>query len=125
TEIEQLLLADVPFQIGTGIHAGRGMALEVDQVAAVLVTGRMEEVIEADLVQRGRRGVAGDVAADAAVLAVGTHHHGHGVPAQNGADAPLDGRIPRRAGLVVHRNGVDVGSIGCEGYFRTGAPGPL
>ena len=42
-------------------------------------------------------------------VAVGTHDHGHGVPADVVADTDLDVRITRILGLFLRRDGVDVG----------------
>ena len=50
------------------VDAGGGMALEEDEVAAVLVGRRVPEMIEADVVERRRRREARDVAADVGVL---------------------------------------------------------
>ncbi len=36
-EIEQLLLGEPPLEEGAGVDAGRGMALDVDEVAAVVL----------------------------------------------------------------------------------------
>jgi hypothetical protein len=65
-------------------------------VAAALVPGAPEEVVEAHLEEGGAGGKGGDVAADARMLAVGAHHHGHGVPADDALDAALD--LPGKRG---------------------------
>ena len=49
-----------------------------------------EEVVEADFVERRRRGVGRDVPADAVRVAVGAHDHRHRVPADEALDAALD-----------------------------------
>jgi hypothetical protein len=53
------------------------MTLKVNLIAAVVVAGPVEEVVEADLVERGGGGISRDVAADAALFAVGPNDHGH------------------------------------------------
>jgi len=54
---------------------------------------------------------------DAAFLAVGSHHHGHGVPADQALDAPFDLAAAGEGKLLFSRDGVDVGRIGREGQF--------
>ena len=53
------------FDEGPGIDARGGVALEEDLVARGAVGLAPEEVVEPDLVQRGRGGEGGQVAADA------------------------------------------------------------
>src|SRR5699024_8062661 len=64
-EAVEVLLAQAALEERAGVHAGGGVALEEDLVAAALVVLAAPEVVEADLVERGRGGVGGDVAADA------------------------------------------------------------
>ena len=66
------------------------MALEVDVVAGRAVVLAAEEVVEADLVERGRAGERRQVAADAVGVLVGLDDHHRRVPADEGADAALD-----------------------------------
>src|SRR5690606_33651168 len=61
TEVEELFLRQPAFEEGARIDAGRGVALEVDQIAAVPFMRRMPEMVEADAEQRAHRGEAGDV----------------------------------------------------------------
>jgi hypothetical protein len=60
---EELLLREAPFEEGAGVDAGRGMALHVDEVAAVLGVVPAPEMHEAGVVESGRRLEARDVAA--------------------------------------------------------------
>ena len=76
---------------------GRGVPLEIDDVAAAVLALAAEEMIEPDLVQRGRRRIGGDVAADAVRRAVGAHHHRHRVPADEALDPALDFLAARAA----------------------------
>src|SRR5699024_8986630 len=122
TEVAQLVFAEAAFQIGAGVDAWGRMALEIDQVTAVLFAGGVEEVVKADFVERGRRRITGDMAAHAVVLAVGLYHHGHSVPAHDRANAPFQRRITRRAHLGVLGNGVDVGRIRRKWNIRAGTP---
>src|SRR3546814_20077433 len=81
SEVVELGFGDAAFHERTRIDARRAVALDVEQVAGVLVARRAPEMVEADVVKRGRRAEGGDVAAQVAGLAVGAHHHGHRVPA--------------------------------------------
>ena len=81
TEAEQLLLGEPAFEEGAGVDAGRGVALDVDQVAAVALGRRMPEMHEAGVVEGRRRLEAGDVAAEFGGFLVGAQHDGRGVPA--------------------------------------------
>ena len=85
------------------------MALEEDLVAEAAVGLAAEEVVEADLVERGRAGVGREVAADALGPRVGPGHHGGRVPADVGADAALLVLVAGEPGLGVGRDGVHVG----------------
>ena len=77
-------------------------------VAAAGVVLAAEEVVEADLVQAGRRLVGRDVAADLEALAVGARDHDGGVPADEGPDAALDVLVAGEPRLPLGRDGVDV-----------------
>ena len=55
------------------------------------------------------------MAADARALLVRPHHHGHGVPADDALDAPLDLAVAGIGGLLVGGNRVDVGRGGGAG----------
>jgi hypothetical protein len=51
SETVQLFLANSAFQMGTGVNTGRGMALDVHQVAAAGMIRAPEKMVEADVVQ--------------------------------------------------------------------------
>ena len=55
------------------------------------------------------------MAPDAGRLLIGAHHHRHGIPADNRLDAPLQLPISRVKGLLIARNGIDIGRIGGKG----------
>ncbi len=59
------------------------------------------------------------MAAELAGLAVGGHHHGHGVPADDRADLPFQRVVTGALGLHVRRDGVDV--LGGRGERQVGA----
>jgi hypothetical protein len=84
------------------------VALDVDQVAAVLVRRGVPEVVEADLVERRRRLEAGDVAAELRGLLVRAQDGRHGVPADRGPQVVLDLLVARDGLLLVDRDRVDV-----------------
>ena len=104
----ELLLGQAALEERAGVHAGGGVALEEDLVAAARVVLAAEEVVEADLVERRRRGVRRDVAADADAGALRAVHHDRGVPAQPRAVAALDLLVAGEPRLVLGRDGVDV-----------------
>ena len=70
-EAVELLLGQPALEEGAGVDARGAVALDVDLVAAAGVVLAAEEVVEADLVEAGRRLVRRDVAADLEALAVG------------------------------------------------------
>ena len=84
------------------------MALEEDVVAAAGVVLAAEEVVEADLVEGGRRGVGGDVAAYSHARSLGAGDHDGGVPAQPAPVGALGALVTWEVGLVGDVDGVDV-----------------
>src|SRR5699024_9793014 len=62
-EVLELLLADAAFQKGARIDAGGRVRLEIHQIAAIGGIGTAEEVVEADLEDLRRGGIAGDMPA--------------------------------------------------------------
>ncbi len=123
-EVVQLVLAEAPLEEGSGVDARGGVALEVHLVAASLVLAP-EEVVEADLVEAGRAGVGGQVAADAVGDGVGPGDHHRRVPSDVGPDAPLHVLVTREPRLLLGRDGVDVrsGDRGREAHLLL--PGPV
>ena len=113
-KLVEVVLGDAALQEGAGVDSGRGVALHVDQVAAVGLVGRVPEVVEADVVERRGGGEARDVAAELAGEAVRLHHHRQRVPPNERSDAPLDCGIPGSVLGTRFRNGVDVGSVDRE-----------
>ena len=106
-EVEQLPLAQAPFQKSSRIDARRGMALEEDLVATAGVILASEEVIEADFVETRGRLIGGDVAADLKAWPVGIRHHDCGIPSDVAAHLSLDVFIPGEPRLLTRRDGVD------------------
>ena len=89
-KIFELLFGEAAFQKCARIDSGRGVALKIDDVAFELRRARAEEMVEADFVQRGGRGVGGNVAADVVLFAIRAHDHGDRIPANEALDAPLE-----------------------------------
>ena len=124
-EVFQMLLVQTAFQIRARVLAGRGVTLEVDKIPRLIAVPCVEEMVVAHFGQRGERRVGGDMAADAAVVLVGAHHHGHGVPADQALDPPLDGPVAGVGNFFVHRNGVDVRSLQNVGSLNPVESGAL
>ena len=104
----ELVLGEPALEEGAGVDAGRPVALDVDLVAAAGCVLAAEEVVEADLVEAGRRLVGRDVAADLEALAVGAGDHDRGVPADERADPALDVLVAGEPRLALGRDRVDV-----------------
>ena len=121
----QLLDRQPAFEKRARVDAGRRVALEVDEVAFAVLRPGPEEVIEADLVERGRRRVGRDVSADAVRQPVGAHDHGHRVPAHEALDAALDLLAARERRLVGRTQGVDVGRHRRERQRHASRPGAM
>src|SRR6185503_3797123 len=92
-EVLEVRLVDASFEIRARVDAGRGVALEEDDVAVVAgvaFAAAAEEMIERHLVQRRRRREGRDVPADALFRLVRAHDHRRGVPANEALDAALE-----------------------------------
>ena len=115
-EAVELLLGEPALQVRARVVARRGVALEVDEVAAVLVGRRVPEVVVADLVQGRQRLEGRDVAAELGGQLVRAHDHRHRVPANDRAQPPLErgspGSFASRAGGIVFTYGVVMLAIG-------------
>ena len=94
----EVLLVQPPFEERPGVDARRRVALEEDLVAGAAVALAAEEVVEADVVERGRRRERGEVTAEAVEAVVGAVDHRHGVPADVRADAALEHSSPGNHG---------------------------
>ena len=118
-----LLLGEAALEEGARIDAGRRVPLHHHEVAAVAGRGRVPEVLEAGVVERRRGLEARDVSAELGGLLVRAQHRRDGVPADGRADAVLDRAVTRVRGLVLHRDGVDVGRRRRIGHGRAGRAG--
>src|SRR5439155_23979363 len=90
------------------VDAGRRVPLEVDLISVTAVGLAAEEVVEADLVERGRRRVGREVTAEAVETMIRTVDHDHGVPPDERTDATLDELVAREPRLLLPRDRVDV-----------------
>ena len=127
TEAVELVLGEAALDEGAAVQAGRGVALEVDQVTAVAFVRGMPEVVHAGADHGGHRRERGDVTAQAAAIGgfmlVGAHHHGHGVPADEAADALFVFVVAGRADFQCGRDGVHIGRGGRERHVAELTPG--
>ena len=98
------------------------MTLEINNVAVAVLPLGFEKMIEADLVEGGRRSVGRNMATDPRLGTIGPHHHGHGVPANDRFDPPLDRPVSRIWNFVPLGDGVDIRRVGGK---RQAHPGLL
>ena len=107
-EVVEIVLGESTLEERSGVHARRGMALDVDVVAGLTIVLAVEEVVVAHLVQRGGAGEGRQVTTDAIGVLVGAGHHHRGVPADEGADAAFDVIVAGEPRLALARDGVHV-----------------
>ncbi len=107
-EAVEIILVEPVLQVGAGVDAGGGVALDVDMVAGDAVFLAPEEVVEPDLVQDRRRGEGRQVTADAVGGLVGPDHHHRRVPPDEAADPPLQVLVAGEPCLLGGGDGVDV-----------------
>src|ERR1700733_4711881 len=108
----QLVFPKSTFEESSRINSGGRMRLEEHEIAAVLAIGRVKEMVEADLEDLSRGGVARDVAAEFAVLHIGADDHGQRVPADDGGDPRLHFDVAGKWGLFFERDAVAIGQEG-------------
>ena len=106
-EAVQVVFGQAALHEGAGVHARGGVALEEDLVAALWGVFALEEVVEADFVQRCGGRVGGNVAANTDAGALRAVHHHRGVPAHPAAVALLNLLVAWEFRLELRRNGVD------------------
>ena len=117
-EIDELVLGQPPLEKRASVNAGRAVALEIDEVAAVLFVGGAPEMHEAGIVKRRRRLEARDMAAEFGGFFVGAQHDRGRVPADIATDRRFQLAIAGMRGLVVRVDRVDVGRVGGERQLR-------
>ena len=108
-ELVEVVLGEPALEEGAGVDARGGVTLDVDGVAGEAAVLAAEEVVEPDVVERGGGGERREVAADAVGVLVGLDDHDRGVPADVGPDAALELLVAGEPGLLLRRDGVDVG----------------
>ena len=113
----QLLFGQAAFEKRARVDAGRAVALEVDQITRMGVGRAAKEVIEAHVIQGGRRGERGDVPAEIVIALVGAEHHGQGVPANERANAALHEQVAGHERLFGGRDRVSI--RGCQHVGQT------
>src|SRR5688572_14059092 len=80
SEVVEMHLVEAPLEKRAGIYARNCVTLDVDVVTGVAARLAAEKVVEANLVERGRRGEGREVAADSLLAVVGFDHHHRRVP---------------------------------------------
>ena len=117
-EVQQLFFRDAALEVCPRVDARRRVALDVQQVAAVLAVGAVPEVVEAAAQHGGerreRRQVATEIAAVGRMQPVRLDDHRHRVPAHVGAQALFDVDVAGELRLVLGRDRVDVRGVGRE-----------
>ncbi len=123
--VVEVRLRQASLEEGPSVDAGRRVTLEEDLVAAARVVLAAEEVVEAHLVQGRRRGIGRHVPADPREADVRTQDHGHGIPADEPADAALQLLVAREPGLLLGADRVDVARLGERRHADLELTGPL
>ena len=124
-EAVEPVLRQPALEVGAGVDAGGGVALDEDLVAAARVVLAAEEVVEADFVERRRRRVGRDVPADADPRPLRAVHRDRGVPADEAAVGSLGVLVAGEPRLTVGRDGVDVVGAGQRGDADVALAGAL
>ena len=106
-EILQMLLVQPAFEKSARIHSGRGVPLEINEVARKIFRASAEKMILRHLVKRRRRCERPDVSAHVR-RGIRLHHHRHRVPADDALDAAFDVAVAGKCRLLLRRNRVDV-----------------
>ena len=108
-KILQLVDRQSAFDERSRVHARRGVALEVNQIAlvAALATSS-EEMVEGDFVEGRTASEGADMAPLPFVFLIGPNDHGHRIPANDALDPSLGLAISRISGLFEGWYGIDV-----------------
>ncbi len=107
-EMLELLLRNTPFNEGARVETRRGVALQKNQIAAERIGLRAKEVVEAYVVERGRRREARNMPAELGRFLVGASDHGHCVPAHVMANARFELVVAGERRLLCGGDRVDV-----------------
>ena len=106
-ETVELILGQPALEERAGVDARRRVTLEEHLVAGFAVVLAAEEVVEADLVERSRAGVGGDVPADAQAGPVRAGDHHGRVPPDIGPDPAFGMLVTGEPRLALRRDRVD------------------
>ena len=104
TETIQIILSQTTLQERTRVHARGSMTLVENLVAALLSVLAVEEVIKTNLIQRRRRRIRGNMAANLHTRTLRAVHHDRRVPTHPTAVALLNLLITRELRLHLRRN---------------------
>ena len=107
-EVPHVPLVDAALEERARIETGRRVALQVEEIAAVLLAGRMPEMIEADVIERRAGRVARHVPAELGRFLVRDDYQRHRVPPRDRREARLDLEVGRPLRLRADRNRVHV-----------------
>ena len=107
-EVVHLLFGQTAFQERTCIYARRDVTLEVHQIAAIFLSARAEEVVEADFVEGRGRLIGRHVAAQFEIFFRRAQNGHDGVPANRRTNATFQIQIARVFRLIFNGNSVDV-----------------
>ena len=113
TEIVHLLFSQTTFQESTRIHARRDVALEVHQIAAILLVACAEEVVEAHFVEGCGRLEGSHVATQFEIFFRCAQNGHDRVPADRRTDTTFQIQITRVFRFIFNGNSVDVTAGRC------------
>ena len=116
----EVLLGESPLEVGAGVDPRGRVALDEHLVAEAAIGLAAPEVVEPDVVERGRRREGREVASEAREAVVGAVDHRHGVPADAGADPSLETLVGREPRFRVGRDRVHVVGRHHRGHVDAG-----
>ena len=112
TEVVELLFSQAAFKESACINTGGDVALQVQQVAAMIFIFSMPKVVETHAQHGRQRGKGSNVTTKVTAIRraflVGTNYHRHGIPAHPRAKTFFVFHVAWAAGFQVNWNGVHV-----------------
>jgi hypothetical protein len=112
------VLTQVALQKGACVDPWGGVSLEIDLVAASVLSSPSKKVVKTHFIEERCGGVGGEVSPEPFKAGVGPVDHDHGVPPNDPAEPDLELFIPRVGGFLGDRDGVHI--IGDKGTIRDG-----
>ena len=85
-EVMHLVFGQPTLEECACINARCDVPLDIKKISTMVFGRRMEEMVEADIIECRGRGEARDMSAESRVVAIGLNDHRHGVPANEGTD---------------------------------------